>query len=81
MAAVLFVGGRLLEHGSLTIGTLVSAVFLLNLVFQPLQELSDLYGQVQSAGAAMEKICPVLDTEAEIHDAPARGRPTASRAT
>ena len=56
--------------GSLTIGTLVAAVFLLNLVFQPLQELSDLYGQVQSAGAAMEKITTVLDDEPEIHDEP-----------
>jgi ATP-binding cassette subfamily B protein len=42
----------------------------LNLVFQPLQELSDLYGQVQSAGAAMEKVSSVLDTDAEIKDAP-----------
>ena len=49
-------------------------VFLLNLVFQPLQELSDLYGQVQSAGAAMEKISSVLDTEPEIRDAPAATR-------
>jgi ABC-type multidrug transport system fused ATPase/permease subunit len=73
--SVLWVGGRLLEHGSLTIGTLVSAVFLLNLVFQPLQELSDLYGQVQSAGAAMEKISLVLDTEPEIHDEPGARRP------
>ena len=68
MVSVLWVGGRMLGHGSLTIGTLVSSVFLLNLVFQPLQELSDLYGQVQSAGAAMEKIAIVLDTEPEIHD-------------
>ena len=70
MASVLWVGGRMLTHGTLTIGTLVSSVFLLNLVFQPLQELSDLYGQVQSAGAAMEKITTVLDVEAEIHDEP-----------
>src|SRR2546429_5962600 len=70
MVAVLWVGGRMLGHGSLTIGTLVSSVFVLNLVFQPLQELSDLYGQVQSAGAAMEKISTVLDEEPEIHDAP-----------
>ena len=61
MVSVLWVGERLLTHGSLTIGTLFTAVFLLNLVFQPLQELSDLYGQVQSAGAAMEKITTVLD--------------------
>ena len=70
MVSVLWVGGHMLTHGTLTIGTLVSAVFLLNLVFQPLQELSDLYGQVQSAGAAMEKITTVLDTEREIRDAP-----------
>jgi ABC-type multidrug transport system fused ATPase/permease subunit len=70
MVSVLWVGGRLMSEGSLSIGTLVSAVFLLNLVFQPLQELSDLYGQVQSAGAAMEKITTVLDEETEIHDTP-----------
>jgi ABC-type multidrug transport system fused ATPase/permease subunit len=70
IASVLLVGGRLHDHGTLTVGTLISAVFLLNLVFQPLQELSDLYGQVQSAGAAMEKISSVLDTEPEIHDRP-----------
>ena len=68
IAAVLLVGGHLHDQGSLTVGTLISAVFLLNLVFQPLQELSDLYGQVQSAGAAMEKISSVLDTEPEIRD-------------
>jgi ATP-binding cassette subfamily B protein len=70
IVAVLLVGGRLHDQGSLTVGTLISAVFLLNLVFQPLQELSDLYGQVQSAGAAMEKISSVLDTEEEIRDQP-----------
>src|SRR5436305_10850248 len=74
MASVLWVGGHMLSSGSLTIGTLVSSVFVLNLVFQPLQELSDLYGQVQSAGAAMEKITTVLDTEAEIQDEPAARR-------
>ena len=70
MTAVLWVGGHLIGSGSLAIGTLVAAVFMLNLVFQPLQELSDLYGQVQSAGAAMEKITTVLDTQPEITDKP-----------
>ncbi len=74
MVSILWVGGTMLSHGSLTIGTLVSGVFLLNLVFQPLQELSDLYGQVQSAGAAMEKISSVLDTEPEIRDVPNAAR-------
>jgi ATP-binding cassette subfamily B protein len=70
IVAVLLVGGRLHDQNTLSVGTLISAVFLLNLVFQPLQELSDLYGQVQSAGAAMEKISSVLDTEGEIQDVP-----------
>ena len=47
--AVLFVGEKLLAHDSLTIGTLITALYLLQLVFQPLQELSDVYGQLQSA--------------------------------
>jgi ABC-type multidrug transport system fused ATPase/permease subunit len=70
VGCVLFVGGRFLDAGTLTPGTLISAIFLLNLVFQPLQELSDLYGQLQSAGAAMEKISSVLDAEPEISDRP-----------
>jgi ABC-type multidrug transport system fused ATPase/permease subunit len=70
MVSVLWLGGHMLSSGSLTIGTLTAAVFMLNLVFQPLQELSDLYGQVQSAGAAMEKISSVLDVEPEIRNAP-----------
>jgi ATP-binding cassette subfamily B protein len=41
---------------------------MLSLVFQPLQELSELYGQVQAASAAMGKISTVLDAERDILD-------------
>ena len=68
--AVLYAGARLISGGSLQIGTLIAAVGLLNLVFQPLQELSELYGQVQSAAAAMVKISSVLDAEMDITDKP-----------
>jgi len=68
--AVLYAGARLIAGGSLEIGTLIAAVGLLNLVFQPLQELSELYGQVQSAAAAMVKITSVLDAEMDISDRP-----------
>jgi ATP-binding cassette subfamily B protein len=50
------------------IGTLAAAYFLLGLVFQPLQELSDLYSQLQSATAAMIKVSTVLDTEPDVRD-------------
>jgi ATP-binding cassette subfamily B protein len=45
-------------------------MYLLQLVFQPLQELSDVYGQLQSASAAMVKIASVLDEEPHIRDRP-----------
>jgi ABC-type multidrug transport system fused ATPase/permease subunit len=69
-ASVLAVGATLFDGGSLTIGTLIAAVGLLALVFQPLQELSELYGQVQAASAAMGKISSVLDAEPELSDRP-----------
>ena len=62
--AVLAVGAGVLPTSE--IGTLAAAYFLLGLVFQPLQELSDLYSQLQSATAAMIKVSAVLDTEADV---------------
>jgi ABC-type multidrug transport system fused ATPase/permease subunit len=69
-AAVLLLGAHLYADGSITIGTLITAVYLLQLVFQPLQELSDVYGQLQSAAAAMIKVTSVLDAEPDISDRP-----------
>jgi len=70
MVSVLYFGSHLYQHHTLTIGTLITAIYLLQLVFQPLQELSDVYGQLQSAGAAMVKIASILDEEPEICDRP-----------
>src|SRR6266496_4351045 len=66
--AVLYTGNALLTHHTLTIGTLITALYLLQLVFQPLQELSDVYGQLQSGAAAMVKIAGILDEEPGIRD-------------
>jgi ABC-type multidrug transport system fused ATPase/permease subunit len=74
MGTVLYFGSHLYGDGTLTIGTLITAIYLLQLVFQPLQELSDVYGQLQSAGAAMVKIASILDEEPEIRDRPGAER-------
>ena len=66
--AVLYAGSTLLAHHSITIGTLITALYLLQLVFQPLQELSDVYGQLQSGAAAMVKIAAILDEQPEIRE-------------
>ena len=68
--AVLYAGARMIDAGSLEIGTLIAAAGMLSLVFQPLQELSELYGQVQAASAAMGKISTVLDAAHDIEDRP-----------
>jgi len=68
--AVLYVGSHFYARHTLTIGTLITAIYLLQLVFQPLQELSDIYGQLQSASAAMVKIATILDEDSEILDRP-----------
>jgi ABC-type multidrug transport system fused ATPase/permease subunit len=72
--AVLYTGNALLTHDALTIGTLITSLYLLQLVFQPLQELSDVYGQLQSGAAAMVKIASVLDEEPEIQSSPGARR-------
>jgi ABC-type multidrug transport system fused ATPase/permease subunit len=66
--AVLYTGSALFTSHTITIGTLITALYLLQLVFQPLQELSDVYGQLQSGAAAMVKIASVLDEEPDIRD-------------
>src|SRR5213076_2480906 len=68
MTSVVYFGSNLYENQTLTISTLITAMYLLQLVFQPLQELSDVYGQLQAGGAAMVKIATILDEEPEIHD-------------
>jgi ABC-type multidrug transport system fused ATPase/permease subunit len=68
--AVLYAGERLYVGHTLTIGTLIIALYLLQLCFQPLQALSDVYAQLQSAAAAMVKIATILDEEPEIRDRP-----------
>jgi ABC-type multidrug transport system fused ATPase/permease subunit len=66
--AVLYTGNHLYAHHTITIGTVITALYLLQLVFQPLQELSDVYGQLQSGAAAMVKIAGILDVEPDIRD-------------
>jgi ABC-type multidrug transport system fused ATPase/permease subunit len=63
-------GAHLHDQRTLQIGTLIAFTGLLSLVFQPLQELSELYGQAQSANAAMGKISLVLDAPVEIKSPP-----------
>lgn len=66
--AILAVGAGVLP--ATQIGTIAAAYFLLSLAFQPLQSLSEVYSQLQSAQAAMTKVATVLAEDPEITSAP-----------
>jgi ATP-binding cassette, subfamily B, bacterial len=70
LAVVLGYGGHLYFDRALTIGTLFAFMLYVQNFFDPVQQLSQLYGTFLSATAALDKITDVLDEEPEVRDAP-----------
>jgi ATP-binding cassette subfamily B protein len=70
LAVVLGYGGHLYFQDALTIGTLFAFMLYVQNFFDPIQELSQLYGTFLSATAALDKITDVLDEEPEVRDRP-----------
>ncbi|HLL57082.1 MAG TPA: ABC transporter ATP-binding protein, partial [Rubrobacteraceae bacterium] len=70
LAIVLLYGGYRVVAGEMTVGELVAFVGLLNMFFQPIQQLSQLYSDLQSTLASLEKVFAVLDTESDRADRP-----------
>ncbi len=69
-ALVIGIGGWLVNRGDVTIGTVIAVVLLLTQLFEPVQQLSQLYNSVQSSAASLNKLFTILDTEPEIVDGP-----------
>ncbi|MFK8026147.1 MAG: ABC transporter ATP-binding protein [Ilumatobacter sp.] len=60
------IGGWLVGLDDIEIGTVVAFVLLLSQLFEPVQQLSQLYNTVQSSAAALDKLFTILDTEPEV---------------
>lgn len=71
-ALALGVGGWMVSEGRLTLGTVVAFILLLSTLFEPVQQLSQLFNMVQSATAALDKLYGLIDEPIEIDD-PADG--------
>jgi ABC-type multidrug transport system fused ATPase/permease subunit len=69
-AVILLYGGSQAIEGAIQIGVVVSFVAYLAVFFEPIQELSQLYTTYQQGMAALDKIFDLLDTEADMVDAP-----------
>jgi ABC-type multidrug transport system fused ATPase/permease subunit len=69
-AAVLLVGGRMVVHGSLTIGQFVAFNLYVVMLIMPLRMLGMWIGQAQRATASGERIFEVMDEPEEINERP-----------
>ncbi|HVO55836.1 MAG TPA: ABC transporter ATP-binding protein [Solirubrobacterales bacterium] len=69
-AVILLYGGSQAIDGAIQVGVIVSFVAYLNTFFEPIQELSQLYTTYQQGMAALDKIFDLLDTPADMVDAP-----------
>lgn len=63
---ILYFGGRQYAGDEVTIGTVTAFVFYLEFIFQPIQNLSQVFDMVQSAGAALNKIFGILGIRPDV---------------
>ncbi len=68
-AIILYGGGQAIDN-AIQIGTIVAFIGYLQVFFQPIQELSQLYTTYQQGMAALDKVFELLDTEPDMVDAP-----------
>ena len=67
-ALIVGMGGWLVHRGSVSVGTVVAFVLLLANLFDPVQQLSQLYNTMQSAGAALKKLYGIMDAVPEVNE-------------
>jgi ATP-binding cassette subfamily B protein len=76
-ALVIGIGGWLFDSDAVTKGTIVAFVLLVGQLFDPVQQLSQLYNTLQSSAAALNKLFTILDTEPDVlggdRELPSRG--------
>ncbi|WP_214409242.1 ABC transporter ATP-binding protein [Sphaerisporangium fuscum] len=61
IAAVLLYGGWLAIHHAVTVGVLAAFLLYLRQFYEPMQEISQFYNTLQSAGAALSNLSGVLE--------------------
>ena len=69
-AAVVGLGGVLVHEHRTTLGTVAAFVLYLSYLFDPIQQLSQLFNLVQSSGAALAKLFGLLDTRSAVQERP-----------
>jgi ATP-binding cassette subfamily B protein len=70
VGVILYFGGRGLFGHTASVGTVAAFIFYLNFIFQPIQQLSQVYDLLQSGIAALNKVFGLLSIEPEVREAP-----------
>jgi ATP-binding cassette, subfamily B, bacterial len=70
IALIVGVGGGFVSADLITVGTVAAFVLYLNNLFEPIQQLSQLYNTLQQAGAALQKLFELLDERPSIAERP-----------
>lgn len=70
LAVVVGAGSYFADRNILEVGTVLAFVLYLNNLFEPIQQLSQLYNTVQSAAAALNKLFGLLDTPNSVPEKP-----------
>ena len=70
IAMIVGIGGVFVDRGIVTVGTVAAFVLYLNNLFEPVQQLGQLYNTLQSAAAALHKLFGLLDTAPSVPERP-----------
>jgi ATP-binding cassette, subfamily B, bacterial MsbA len=68
LAAVIFVGGKQVYSGAMSVGEFTAFLTAAGLVFQPVRRIGSIYGKIQDAQAASERVFHIFDLQNEIQD-------------
>jgi len=66
--AIIGIGGWLVHRDSVSLGTVTAFILLLANLFDPVQQLSQLYNTVQSSTAALHKLFLIIDATPDVDE-------------
>ena len=68
LASVIYMGGKDVYSGEMSVGEFTAFLTAVGLVFQPIRRIGTIYRRVQNAIAASERVFEILDTQNKITD-------------
>ncbi len=68
LASVIYMGGKYVYDGHMSVGEFTAFLTAVGLVFQPIRRIGSIYSKIQDAIAASERVFDILDRENSIID-------------